>query len=69
MVGPVSVGFFDSVNRQRLMGRVGTRIGDGVVLRLLSKWLHAGVMEAGQLQTLFVFPYARVVHSIYHAKP
>jgi len=41
--------YFDSVPRQRLLELVGTRIGDGVVLRLLSKWLHAGVMEAGQL--------------------
>ena len=41
--------YFDSVPRQRLLELVGIRIGDGVVLRLLSKWLHAGVMEAGQL--------------------
>jgi group II intron reverse transcriptase/maturase len=41
--------YFDSVNRKRLLELVGTRIGDGVVMRLLSKWLHAGVMEAGQL--------------------
>jgi RNA-directed DNA polymerase len=41
--------YFDSVNRKRLLALVGARIGDGVVLRLLSKWLHAGVMEAGQL--------------------
>ena len=41
--------YFDSVPRQRLLELVGTRIGDGVVLRLLSKWLHAGVMETGQL--------------------
>lgn len=41
--------YFDSVNRSNLMALVGQRIGDGVVLRLLSKWLHAGVMEAGQV--------------------
>jgi RNA-directed DNA polymerase len=41
--------YFDSVNRQRLRELVGTRIGDGVVLRLLSKGLQAGVMEAGRL--------------------
>jgi RNA-directed DNA polymerase len=40
---------FDSVNRPNLLGLVGQRIGDGVVLRLLSKWLHAGVMEGGQV--------------------
>ena len=41
--------YFDSVNRKRLLELVSQRIGDGVVLRLLSKWLHAGVMEDGQL--------------------
>lgn len=41
--------YFDSVNRSNLLALVGARIGDGVVLRLISKWLHAGVMEDGQL--------------------
>ena len=41
--------YFDSVNRSKLMELVSQRIGDGVVLRLLSKWLHAGVMEEGML--------------------
>lgn len=41
--------YFDSVNRSNLLALVGARIGDGVVLRLISKWLHAGVMEEGQL--------------------
>ena len=41
--------YFDSVNRSNLLALVGQRIGDGVVLRLLSKWLHAGVMESGQV--------------------
>jgi len=41
--------YFDSVNRSNLLGLVGQRIGDGVVLRLLSKWLQAGVMEGGQV--------------------
>jgi RNA-directed DNA polymerase len=41
--------YFDSVDRQKLLEMVGQRIGDGVILRLLSKWLHAGVMEEGQL--------------------
>ena len=39
--------YFDSVNRSKLMEIVGKRIGDGVILRLISKWLHAGVMEGG----------------------
>ena len=44
--------YFDSVCRKRLFELIGQRIGDGVVLRLISKWLHAGVMEerAGALR-------------------
>lgn len=42
--------YFDSVDRKRLMELVGQRIGDGVILRLLNKWLQAGVMEAGTRQ-------------------
>ncbi len=41
--------YFDSVDRQGLNKLVSQRIGDGVILRLLSKWLHAGVVEGGQL--------------------
>ena len=41
--------YFDSVHRSNLLGLVGQRIGDGGVLRLLSKWLHAGVREGGQV--------------------
>ena len=41
--------YFDSVNRSKLIELVSQRIGDGVVLRLLSKWLHAGVMEEGMV--------------------
>jgi len=41
--------YFDSVNRSKLLAMVSARMGDGVVLRVLSKWLHAGVMEEGQL--------------------
>jgi group II intron reverse transcriptase/maturase len=39
--------YFDSVCRKRLFELISQRIGDGVVLRLISKWLHAGVMEDG----------------------
>ena len=39
--------YFDSVCRKRLCELISQRIGDGVVLRLSSKWLHAGVMEEG----------------------
>jgi len=39
--------YFDSVSRTRLQELISQRIGDGVVLRLVGKWLHAGVMEDG----------------------
>jgi group II intron reverse transcriptase/maturase len=39
--------YFDSVSRTGLLELISPRIGDGVVLRLISKWLHAGVMEDG----------------------
>ena len=42
--------YFDSVDQSNLMALLEQRIGDGVVLRLISKWLHAGVMENGQVQ-------------------
>jgi group II intron reverse transcriptase/maturase len=41
--------YFDSVNRSKLEELVGQRTGDGMVLRLVSKWLHAGVMEEERL--------------------
>ena len=39
--------YFDSVCRQRRFELIRQRIGDGVVLRLISKWLDAGVMAEG----------------------
>jgi len=41
--------YFDSIDHQHLREALGQRIGDGVVLRLIGKWLNAGVMEEGQL--------------------
>ena len=41
--------FFDTLDHQRLREIVAQRVGDGVVLRLIGKWLQAGVMENGQL--------------------
>ena len=40
-------GFFDHLDRERLMTFLGDRIGDPRVLRLIRKWLRAGVIEAG----------------------
>ena len=41
-------GFFDAIDHERLMQLVGHRIGDERVLRLIRKWLSAGVMEKGR---------------------
>lgn len=40
--------FFDTVDRGALMERLARRISDRRVLRLLRRWLEAGVMEEGQ---------------------
>jgi group II intron reverse transcriptase/maturase len=42
-------GFFDHLDKRRLRAFLQQRIGDGVILRLIDKWLKAGVMEAGRL--------------------
>src|SRR5262249_40257863 len=41
--------FFGSLDHQRLRGILRRRVRDGVVLRLIGKWLRAGVLEAGTL--------------------
>src|SRR5262245_18608273 len=41
--------FFGSLDHQRLRGIRRRRVRDGVVLRLIGKWLRAGVREAGTL--------------------
>ena len=40
-------GFFDSIERERLMSFLEMRIGDQRILRLIRKWLNAGVTDAG----------------------
>lgn len=42
-------GFFDTVVHTELKEMLNQRIGDGVIRRLVSKWLHAGVWEMGQV--------------------
>ena len=42
-------GFFDNLDRERLMSFLEERIGDRRMLRLVRKWLQAGILEAGQL--------------------
>jgi len=42
--------FFDTVDRKLLQDIVGHRLVDGVVVRLLGKWLNAGVLEDGAVK-------------------
>jgi len=41
-------GFFDNISHEKLMELVELRIADPRILRLISKWLTAGVSEDGQ---------------------
>jgi group II intron reverse transcriptase/maturase len=41
--------FFDSVDRAQLQEILRRRVRDGVLLRLIGKWLNAGVMEDGRV--------------------
>lgn len=41
--------FFDTVDHAHLRGILGRRIGDRVLLRLIGKWLNAGVLEGNIL--------------------
>jgi group II intron reverse transcriptase/maturase len=39
--------YFDSIDHERLREVLHSRIRDGVIQRLIGKWLHAGVLEDG----------------------
>ena len=41
--------FFDTLEHAQLRALLQRRVRDGVLLRLISKWLHAGVLEDGCL--------------------
>lgn len=41
--------YFESIAHDRLREILGQRVVDGVLLRLVGKWLNAGVLEDGQL--------------------
>jgi len=40
-------GYFDSIDRTRLREVLRRRVNDGSIMRLIGKWLRAGVMEDG----------------------
>ena len=41
--------YFDTLDHEQLRAMLRHRVRDGVILRLIGKWLHAGVMEDGVL--------------------
>jgi group II intron reverse transcriptase/maturase len=41
--------FFDTLDHERLREVLHRRVRDGVLLRLIGKWLNAGVLEEGEL--------------------
>jgi len=41
--------FFDTMDHQHIRQIVRQRVRDGVLLRLIGKWLHAGVMQDGEI--------------------
>ncbi len=45
-------GFFDNLCHQAVMGELSEVVADGNILRLVEKFLRAGVMEQGQRSTL-----------------
>lgn len=42
--------FFDTLDHQQLQAIVRQRVRDGVLVRLIGKWLNAGVVDEGSLQ-------------------
>jgi group II intron reverse transcriptase/maturase len=42
-------GYFDSIDGTQLREVLRKRVNDGSIMRLIGKWLHAGVMEEGVL--------------------
>jgi group II intron reverse transcriptase/maturase len=42
--------YFDSIPHCHLRSFLDQRVADGVIRRMIDKWLKAGVLEAGQLQ-------------------
>ncbi len=43
-------GLFDNINHKQLLEFIKLRVNDGAILRLIGKWLKAGVMEEGKVE-------------------
>lgn len=43
-------GFFDNLSHKAIMGELSAEVADGNILRLVEKFLRAGVMERGRVQ-------------------
>jgi RNA-directed DNA polymerase len=43
------VSFFDTLDHQHLRRFLDRRVTDGVIRRVVHKWLHAGILDSGQL--------------------
>ncbi len=43
-------GLFDNIDHQKLLSFIRCRVNDGAILRLIGKWLNAGVMEEDRLE-------------------
>jgi len=44
--------FFDTLDHEQLQGLLRKRVGDGVVVRMVGKWLNAGVLEGGSVHQM-----------------
>ncbi len=42
-------GLFDNIDHQLLRGAIRRRVNDGGIIRLIGKWLNAGVVEGGEI--------------------
>ena len=49
IIGADISGFFDAIDHKHLRDLIRRRMNDGSVIRLIGRWLHAGVLEEGKL--------------------
>jgi len=63
--------FFDTLTKSAMRDILNQRVGDGVIRRLVNKWLHAGVLEEGVLSWSLsekVFSSRRVQCSVFRVQ-